>query len=46
MTGNEQIFIDSNNIKVKEDGYLVVGASGMTTRGKVLILVISAEIKD
>ena len=44
--GNELIFIDSNNIKVKEDGYLVVGVSGMTTRGKVLILVISAEIKD
>jgi len=44
--GNEQIFIDSNNIKVKEDGYLVVGVSGMSTRGKVLILVISAEIKD
>ncbi len=44
--GIEQIFIDSNNIKVKEDGYLVVGVSGMTSRGKVLILVISAEIKD
>ncbi len=45
-SNNEQIFIDSNNIKVKEDGYLVVGVSGMTSRGRVLILVISAEIQD
>lgn len=44
--GNEQLFIDSNHTTVKEDGYLVVGVSGMTVRGKVLILVISAEIKD
>ena len=44
--GNEQIFIDSNNIKLKEDGYLVVGVSGMTVRGKVLILVLNAEIQD
>ena len=46
IVGNETIFIDSNNIKVKEDGYLVVGVSGMITRGRVLILVLSAEIKD
>ncbi len=44
--GNNQIFIDSNNTTVKEDGYLVVGVSGMTSWGRVLILVLSAEIKD
>ena len=43
----EYIVMDSKSITVKEDGYLVVGVSGMMfTRGKVLILVISAEIKD
>ncbi|MCJ7581825.1 MAG: hypothetical protein MUP98_15000 [Candidatus Aminicenantes bacterium] len=44
--GKDQIFIDSKSITVKEDGYLVVGVSGMSIRGKVLILVISADIKD
>lgn len=44
--GIDQIFIDSKSVTVKEDGYLVVGVSGMSTRGKVLILVISADIKD
>ena len=43
--GIEHIFIDSNNTTVKEDGYLVVCVSGMQTRGKVLILVLSEEIK-
>jgi len=45
---NEIILIDSKNITVKENGYLVVGVSGVNwaRRGDALILVISAEIKD
>ena len=45
---NEIILIDSKNITVKENGYLVVGVSGINwaRRGDALILVISAEIKD
>ncbi len=40
--------IDSKNITVKENGYLVVGVSGIQYQrsGTALILIISAEIKD
>lgn len=45
---DDLIFIDSKSVVIKEDGYLVVGASGLSfpSKGRVLILVISAEIKD
>ena len=45
---DDLIFIDSKSVVIKEDGYLVVGASGLSfpSEGRVLILVISAEVKD
>lgn len=45
---SEITLIDSKNISVKENGFLVVGVSGINWRrsGTALILVISAEVKD
>ncbi len=45
---DDLIFIDSKSVRIKEAGYLVVGASGLSfpPKGRILILVISAEIKD
>jgi len=45
---NEQTLINTNNIAIKENGYLVAGISGYGLSGrdaKALILIINAEIK-
>jgi len=45
---NKQTLISTNDVTLKENGYLVVGVSGFTFGGglgKALVLVISAEIK-
>lgn len=44
---NEQRLIESNDVTLKENGYLVVGVSGFNVGGlgKALILIINAEIK-
>lgn len=43
--GAEQILINTENISLKEKGYLVAGVSGIGTNGRALILIINAEIK-
>ena len=43
--GAEQTLINTENVTLKEKGYLVAGVSGIGTDGKALILIISAEIK-
>jgi len=41
----EQTLINTENVTLKEKGYLVAGVSGIGTDGRALILIIGAEIK-
>jgi hypothetical protein len=44
-SGSEQTLINTENVTLKEKGYLVAGVSGIGSSGKALILIINAEIK-
>ena len=49
LTGTQNfadyVYVDTHDVSVKENGYLVAGVSGYGSATKALILVISAVIK-